>query len=124
MRIQTNITPTTSQHYMWPPIDNKFHKLYKKISHSFSAHASYQRISPRQWLCETFSSIVCFLAELLAPLSKTKLEEHPLLAVCDYLFSVFQATQLMIIKQSCNSILQILEHHTTHLQTRATLSFI
>jgi hypothetical protein len=91
-------------------------RIVQKISYSFPGLASYQRISPRLWLCEIFRSIVRFLGkELLAPISKTKLEDHPLLAVCDCLFNTFQATQLMIIKQSCNSILQSLGHLTSQL---------
>ena len=94
MRIQTS--------HQRPLINNKFHKLYKKkISCSLPVLGSYQRISPRQWLCEIFRSIILFLGEeLLVHLPKTNLEERSLLAVCGCLFNISQATQLMINNQS------------------------
>jgi hypothetical protein len=36
--------------------------------------------------------IFFFGEELLAPYPTPKLEDHPLLAVCDYLFNIFTAT--------------------------------
>jgi hypothetical protein len=40
-----------------------------------------------------FRNMVIFYGEeLLAPRPNPKLEDHPLLAVCDYLFNVFAAT--------------------------------
>jgi hypothetical protein len=46
--------------------------------------------SPRPY--ELFRNIVCLGEDLLAPRTTPKLEDHPLLAVRDYLFNVFAAT--------------------------------
>jgi hypothetical protein len=42
--------------------------------------------------CEYFVTKICFHGELLAPCPTPKLEDHPLLAVCDCLFNIFAAT--------------------------------
>jgi len=47
-------------------------------------------------LCEWFVTWYVFIVkELLAPPPTSKLEDHPLSAVCDYFFSIFAATLLI-----------------------------
>ena len=55
---------------------------------------SYQSISPGLSLCLwIFCNKIRFLSEqLLAPRPNSKLEDHPLSAVCDCLFNIFAAT--------------------------------
>jgi len=57
--------------------------------------SSEQKISRRQTQLWTFHKMAIFCGEeLLAPRPTTKLEDHPLSAVRDCLFSVFTATLL------------------------------
>jgi hypothetical protein len=55
----------------------------------FPLHVLYQRISPSSRPCEMLHNIVTFYGEELLALRQTpKLEDHPLSAIPNYLFSI------------------------------------
>jgi hypothetical protein len=58
----------------------------------FSLRSFIQGIHPGLRLREHFRNKLNFYDELLGPHPTPKLEDHPLLAVCDCLFNIFAAT--------------------------------
>ena len=58
--------------------------------------------------------MIHFYGELVAPCSTPKLEDHPLLAVCDCLFDIFMATLHI---GGCSSICNLRMHHAVVIGT-------
>jgi hypothetical protein len=81
--------------FLWGTCPIQSPNLPHTKSHApFSLLRSYQSISPGPrltvWMCR--NKIRFYGEELLAPCPSPKLEDHPLLAVCDCLFNMFAAT--------------------------------